>query len=35
MKKDLIIKTNWRQIEKAIKEECQKEDCMIPYKDRC
>jgi len=29
------IKTNWREIDNAIKRECEAEDCMIPYRDRC
>ena len=34
MKQITIIKTNWREIEKAIREESQAEDCMMPVRDR-
>ena len=29
-----IIKTNWREIEEAIKNESEAEDCMLSYRDR-
>ena len=29
-----FLKTNWREIEEAIKHESQAEDCMIPIKER-
>ena len=32
--KKRVIKTNWKEIEKAIKKESQAEDCMIPMRER-
>jgi len=29
-----IIQSNWREIDQKIKEECEREDCMIPWRDR-
>lgn len=29
-----IMRTNWREIRRAIREESEKEDCMIPARER-